>query len=106
MNTKLYVGNLSANVTEKDLQDLFSQKGPVTEVKVMMDRNTGRSRGFAFVTMATEQVAQAALNTFHSHSLGGRYITVNEARPDQERPANSLIGGGGPMNSSSQFKFK
>jgi RNA recognition motif-containing protein len=104
MNTKLYVGNLSADVTEASLQSLFSQHGPVTEVKLMMDGATGRSRGFAFVTMATPEAAQSALQTLHSHSVGGRYITVNEARPPGERPPGSLIGDGDSRRSNSKLR--
>ena len=104
MNTKLYVGNLSATVTEGSLQDLFSKKGAVAEITLMMDRATGRSRGFAFVTMATPEAAQAALQAYHSLSLGGRYITVNEARPEVERPAGSLIGSHAPRGAGSKLK--
>jgi len=92
VNTKLYIGNLSADVTETSLNELFSKKGPVVEVKLMLDAGTGRSRGFAFVTMATPEAAKAALETFHSHRLGERYITVHEARPDAEKRGTGLIG--------------
>ncbi len=91
MNTKLFVGNLSYNTTENDLQDLFSQHGPVSEVNLMMDRVTGRPRGFAFVTMATPEGATAATQALNGASVDGRNLTVNEARPREERPA----GGGG-----------
>lgn len=104
MNTKLYVGNLSASVTENDLQTLFSQHGPLTEVQLMMDSATGRFRGFAFVTMATPEAAQAALQALHSHKLGERYITVHEARPPAERPRGSLIGDGDPHRSNSKLR--
>ena len=96
MNTKLYVGNLSYDTTENDLQDLFSPHGPVTEVNLMMDRTTGRPRGFAFVTMATSEGAQAAIQELNGKNVGGRDLTVNEARPREERPAGSFGGGGGP----------
>ena len=89
MNTKLYVGNLSFDTTENDLQDLFVQFGPVTEVNLIMDRMSGRSRGFAFVTMATPEGAQAAIAGLAGRSVKGRNLTVNEARPREER------GGGG-----------
>ena len=92
MNTKLYVGNLSYQVTENDLQDLFSQQGPVTEVNLMMDRMSGRSRGFAFVTMATKEGSDAAIKNLNGKELGGRNLTVNEARPREERAGG---GGGG-----------
>ena len=94
MNTKLYVGNLSYNVTENDLQDLFAQQGPVTEVNLMQDRATGRPRGFAFVTMATEEGAKAAIQALNGKEMDGRALTVNEARPREERPAHGGGGGG------------
>jgi RNA recognition motif-containing protein len=92
MNTKLYVGNLSYDTTENDLQDLFSKHGPVTEVAIMQDRATGRARGFGFVTMATEEGAKAAIEALNGKELQGRALTVNEARPPQERSGG---GGGG-----------
>ncbi|MGD0259591.1 MAG: RNA-binding protein [Verrucomicrobiota bacterium] len=92
MNTKLFVGNLSFDVTENDLQDLFVAFGPVTEVNLMTDRSTGRSRGFAFVTMATPEGAQAAIQGMASKEVKGRALTVNEARPREERGGG---GGGG-----------
>lgn len=93
MPTKLYVGNLSFNTTENDLQDLFATVGPVTEVLLMQDRVTGKSRGFGFVTMATEQDAASAVSQFHGKSVEGRALTVNEARPREERSGGG--GGGG-----------
>jgi cold-inducible RNA-binding protein len=95
MNTKLFVGNLSYDVTENDLQDLFAQHGPVTEVNLMMDRMSGRPRGFAFVTMATKEGADAAVQALNGHEWEGRALTVNEARPREDRPAYSGGGGGG-----------
>jgi cold-inducible RNA-binding protein len=95
MNTKLYVGNLSYNITENDLQDLFAQAGPVTEVALMQDRTTGRPRGFGFVTMATSEGAQAAISSFNGKEWEGRALTVNEARPREDRPSFSGGGGGG-----------
>ena len=92
MNTKLYVGNLSYDTTENDLQDLFSKHGPVSEVAIMQDRATGRARGFGFVTMATEEGAQAAIQGLNGKEVQGRALTVNEARPPQERSGG---GGGG-----------
>jgi len=92
MNTKLFVGNLSFEVTENDLQDLFVAFGPVTEVNLMTDRSTGRSRGFAFVTMATPEGAQAAIQGTAGKEVKGRALTVNEARPREERSGG---GGGG-----------
>ena len=91
MNTKLFVGNLSFNTTENDLQAAFSAHGTVTEANLMMDRMTGRSRGFAFVTYATAEEAQKAIAAMHGQQLDGRALTVNIARPKEERPA----GGGG-----------
>jgi RNA recognition motif-containing protein len=79
MSSRLYVGNLSYGTTENDLRDLFAQTGPVTEVKVMLDRETGRPRGFAFVQMATDGDAQEAINQLHGRELDGRTLKVNEA---------------------------
>jgi cold-inducible RNA-binding protein len=83
---KLYVGNLSFETTENDLQDLFEQHGTVNEVHLMMDRITGRSRGFAFVTMNDDTQANAATSALNGHELNGRALTVNEARPREQRP--------------------
>ena len=84
MNSKLYVGNLSPSVSEDDLRLLFSKTGTVIEVKLMLDPATNQSRGYAFVTMATPELAAAALRDYHSYNIGGRHITVTEARPPQE----------------------
>ena len=92
MSNKLYVGNLSFDTTEIDLQDAFAQAGTVTEVALMQDKFTGRSRGFAFVTMSSGDEAQKAISLFHGKNLQGRALTVNEARPREDRPAG---GGGG-----------
>jgi RNA recognition motif-containing protein len=86
------VGNLSFDVTENDLQDAFVAFGPMSEVNLMTDRSTGRSRGFAFVTMATPEGAQAAIQGMAGKDLKGRALTVNEARPREERSGG---GGGG-----------
>jgi RNA recognition motif-containing protein len=94
MNTKLFVGNLSFDVTENDLQDLFTPFGPVSEVNLMTDRATGRSRGFAFVTMATPEAAQAAIQGMAGKDMQGRALTVNEARPREERSGGGGGGGG------------
>jgi cold-inducible RNA-binding protein len=91
MNTKLYVGNLSYNVTENDLEDLFSPFGPVSEINLMLDRMTGKPRGFAFVTMATKEAADAATQSLNGKEVSGRALTVNEARPREARPSQ---GGG------------
>ena len=92
MGTKLYVGNLSFNTTETDLQDLFAQAGTVQEVMLMQDKFTGKSRGFAFVTMGSDQDAQNAIQQFNGKTVEGRALTVNEARPREARPPG---GGGG-----------
>src|SRR6202008_2372815 len=91
MATKLYVGNLPFNTTENELQELFSQAGAVQEVMLMQDKFTGKSRGFAFVTMASDQEAQNAISQINGKTLEGRALTVNEARPREPRPS----GGGG-----------
>ena len=86
MNTKLFVGNLSFNTTENDLQDTFAAHGTVTEANLMTDRTTGRPRGFGFVTMGSPEEAQKAITQFHDKDFQGRKITVNIARPREERP--------------------
>jgi cold-inducible RNA-binding protein len=95
MGTKLYVGNLSFNTTETDLQDLFAQAGEVSEVTLMQDKFTGKSRGFAFVTMGNEADAQKAITEFNGKTVEGRPLTVNEARPREARPGGGGSGGGG-----------
>jgi RNA recognition motif-containing protein len=92
MGNKLYVGNLSFNATETDLQDYFAQAGAVTEVMLVQDKFTGKSRGFAFVTMASDAEAANAITMFHGKTMDGRPLTVNEARPREDRPPG---GGGG-----------
>ena len=82
---KLYVGNLSFETTENDLQDLFEQHGKVGEVTLMMDRMTGKSRGFAFVTMNDKAQAEAAMAALNGKEVGGRALNINEARPREER---------------------
>lgn len=94
MNTKLFVGNLSFNVTENDLQDLFAPHGSVTSVDLIMDKFSGRSRGFAFVTMENKEAAEKAISALHGQNLDGRDLTVNEARPREDRPPRSFGGGG------------
>jgi len=93
MGTKLYVGNLSFNTTENELQELFSQAGAVQEVTLMQDKFTGKSHGFAFVTMGSEQDAQNAISKINGQTVEGRTLTVNEARPREARPPGG--GGGG-----------
>lgn len=95
MGSKLYVGNLSFSSTENDLQDLFSQVGTVREAALMMDKMTGRSRGFAFVTMSTDEEAQEAARQFNGKPFGGRNLIVNEARPREDFAGGGGGGGGG-----------
>ncbi len=92
MGTKLYVGNLPFNTTENELQELFSQAGTVQEVTLMQDRFTGKSRGFAFITMGSEEDAQNAISKLNGQAMEGRPLTVNEARPREPRAPG---GGGG-----------
>ncbi len=93
MGNKLYVGNLSYNVRDDDLQQTFAQFGTVSSAKVMMDRETGRSKGFGFVEMGSDAEAQAAINGMNGQQMDGRALVVNEARPREERPGG--FGGGG-----------
>ena len=101
MGNKLYVGNLSYNIRDDDLQQAFAQYGSVASAKVMMDRDTGRSKGFGFVEMGSDPEAQAAINGMNGQALDGRAIVVNEARPREERPGGfggsrgGGYGGGG-----------
>ena len=92
MSNKLFVGNLSFETTENDLQDAFAAHGTVTETNLMMDRATGRPRGFGFITMSTPEEAQKAIAALNGSQLGGRALTVNVARPREERTGG---GGGG-----------
>ena len=92
MSAKLFVGNLSFNITENDLQDAFAAHGTVVEANLMMDRATGRARGFGFVTMSTPDEAQKAIAGMNGKSIDGRALTVNLARPREERSGG---GGGG-----------
>ncbi len=91
---KLYVGNLSFNTTENDLKDAFGRFGTVTDCIVMMDRETNRSRGFGFITMSSSSEGQAAIGGLHGKDLDGRNLTVNEARPREERSGGGGGGGG------------
>jgi cold-inducible RNA-binding protein len=95
MNTKLFVGNLSFNTTENDLQDAFAAHGTVVETNLMMDRATGRPRGFGFVTMSTQEEAEKAIQALNGASVDGRALTVNAARPREDRPPGGGGGGGG-----------
>jgi cold-inducible RNA-binding protein len=96
MGNKLYVGNLPYSVRDSDLEQAFGQYGAVTSAKVMMERDTGRSKGFGFVEMASDPEAQAAIGGMNGASLGGRSVVVNEARPMEARPPRTGgFGGGG-----------
>ncbi|MDP3795791.1 MAG: RNA-binding protein [Polaromonas sp.] len=95
MGNKLYVGNLPYSVRDEDLQQSFGQFGAVTSAKVMMERDTGRSKGFGFVEMGSDAEAQAAINGMNGQPLGGRSVVVNEARPMEARPPRSGGFGGG-----------
>ena len=92
---KLYVGNLSFQTSEHDLKELFSQHGSVTDVHLIMDRETQRSRGFGFVTLSSAQEGQAAIDALHGQSIDGRNLTVNEAKPMEPRRDSRGGGGGG-----------
>ena len=96
MEVKLYVGNLSYDTTEDEIRNLFAQAGTVNEVALIKDRDTGTSKGFAFVTMSTQDEAKKAIEQFNGKSLGNRDLTVNAARPREER-----TGGGYRSNSGS-----
>ena len=93
MATKLFVGSLSWNTTEDQLRDFFASAGTVVSAAVITDRETNRSKGFGFVEMSTEEEAQEAIKQLNGKELDGRTITVNEARPREERPSNSFGGG-------------
>ena len=93
MNRKLYVGNLAFSTDDQALSAMFAEAGPVDSVRIISDQATGRSRGFAFVEMATDEDAQKAIDKLHNASFGGRNLTVNEARPRPERSGG--FGGGG-----------
>ena len=96
MSTKLFVGNLSFNTTENDLSDAFAAHGTVVEANLMMDRMSGRPRGFGFVTMSSADEAQKAIDALNGQQLDGRALTVNVARPREDRPPGGGGGGRGP----------
>lgn len=98
MGRKLYVGNFPYEIGENDLQDLFAKAGNVESVKVMRDMATGRARGFAFVEMSTDEEAQKAIADLNEYQLGGRSLTVNEARPKPAGGGGGGFGGGGGQN--------
>ena len=95
MSTKLFVGNLSFNATQEQLQEMFGAHGTVVEVDVIKDKSSGRPRGFAFVSMETKEAADATVQALNGKEIDGRALTVNEARPREERPPRSGGGGGG-----------
>ncbi|MCC7209153.1 MAG: RNA-binding protein [Anaerolineae bacterium] len=95
MAKKLYVGNLSYSTTEEVVRELFAQVGEVESVALITDRETGRAKGFGFVEMATEEASQEAIKRFNGYTLDGRPLTVNEARPREERSGGGGFGGGG-----------
>ena len=95
MNTKMYVGNLSYDATDSDLRELFEAHGTVTDVFIVKDRESGRARGFAFVSMETPEEMNAAIEALNGEEYQGRALTINEARPREERPQG---GGGGGRN--------
>ncbi len=95
MAMKLYVGNLSYNVNNSELEQMFTPFGTVQSASIITDRETGRSKGFGFVEMGSDQEAQAAINDLHGKDVGGRSLTVNEARPREERGGFKSGGGGG-----------
>ncbi len=95
MGTRLYVGNLSFDTTESDLLTLFGQVGTVANCNLIMDKYTNKSRGFAFVEMGAQEEATRAIQEYNGKDFQGRVLTVNEARPREERPRNDFGGGGG-----------
>ena len=97
MSTKLYVGNLAFTTSSEEIQSLFAQAGTVESVSLIEDRETGRSRGFGFVEMSTKEEGAAAISQFNGKDLGGRALTVNEAKPREDR------GGGGGRNGGSRY---
>jgi len=103
MGNKLYVGNLAYSVRDEDLSQAFAQFGTVSSAKVMMDRDTGRSKGFGFVEMGTDAEAQAAISGMNGQALDGRALVVNEARPREERPGGFGGGGGRPGGGGGGF---
>lgn len=103
MSMKLYVGNLAFQTTDQDLQDLFSQVGSVESVSLVTDRDTGRSRGFGFVEMGSRTEGEAAINKFNGTEVGGRSLTVNEAKPRENNGGGSRGGFGGGGRSRSRY---
>ncbi len=100
MNKKLYVGNMPYEVTQEQIRELFAQVGEVTEVSLITDRETGRLKGFGFVEMSTEEGSKEAIKRFNGYTLNDRALTVNEARPREERSGGSSYGGNGSRGRS------
>jgi len=105
MSNKLFVGNLSFDTTENDLQDAFAAFGTVNETSLMMDRTTGRSRGFAFITMSTAEEAQKAIESMNGKDMGGRALTVNVAKPREERPTGRREYGGSGSGGGARSRY-
>ena len=105
MGTKLYVGNLSYDTTEDQIRTLFAQAGEIAEIAFIMDRDTGRPKGFGFVTMKTEEGAQDAIKRFNGQTLDNRALTVNEARPREERSNSGGGYGGGNRGGGGRGRF-
>jgi cold-inducible RNA-binding protein len=103
MATKLFVGNLSFNTTEGQLLEMFKQAGNVVSCELIMDKFTGKSRGFAFIQMGTQEEANKAIADFNGKDMDGRALTVNEARPREERPRGDFGGGGGGRGGKREF---
>jgi cold-inducible RNA-binding protein len=105
MSKKLYVGNLSYTVSNRDLEAMFATYGTVESANVIMDRDSSRSKGFGFVEMGTDQQAQSAISALHGKDFDGRDLTVNEARPREERTGGAIGGGGGRGNFDGGRRF-
>jgi cold-inducible RNA-binding protein len=103
MARKLYVGNFPYSTTDQDLRDLFADSGEIESVNMVTDMATGRGRGFAFVEMATDEAAQTAIRNLNNHDLGGRALTVNEARPKTNSGGGGFGGGGGSRRSEPRW---
>ena len=104
MNTKLFVGNLSYNTSQNQLQDLFAAHGNVIEVDLIMDKFSGRPRGFGFVTMETKEAADAAMRALNGKSVDGRAMSVNEARPREERAPRTGDGSRGDRGEHREYR--
>lgn len=105
MATKLFVGSLSWNVKDDELREFFAEAGEVVSANVITDRDSGRSKGFGFVEMSSDDEAKAAIEKLNGKELDGRAVTVNEARPKEDRPRNSFGGGGGGGGGSFKKRY-